>query len=348
MCKTFFSDFFCQEERNKVIELGLALSAARSALLKNAVDMQELHRQLEISDQNYRSCIANFDATKAQMQLDLDALKGERLTLQKRLDDAITSIKELMERQEIDDTSLLPQATQELLKEYWNRYAEADITYNGRWLGTKDRRYYLDLKAFALEGANDKRIIDRVVRGNCYVKNIMKERGLDFHRACDIAVMNVSNVFGCNYAYDSATWGTSEFWMFASETEAFGQGDCEDMAIWRYVGCRIAGIPHEMLRIGAGITFTNEGHATNFYFASDLKWHHINSTSNYGSNIDIRVLPVTQDSKDPLNIKDVWFSFNEKKAWHDLVTSSQKIAIHGREAKRLLKHFKIIPVMGKR
>lgn len=342
---SFFSGFFCKDEKRRLEDLGLELSNYRSNLLKKSAELEQLKAEYEQLDGNYKSCLSNLDNTQQDMQREIDRLTVECSNLKLMIDSHLRHIQELLDKQE-PGLTLLSKTTKDLLQEYAERYARADIEYSGRFAGNKDNRYSMDVKAFCTQGMNDGKIIKRVNRGNCHVKDIMREKQLEFHKACDIAVMRVSNVFGCSYAFDSTTWNTPEFWMFASETEAMGRGDCEDMAIWRYVGCRIAGIPAEMLRVAAGTTFSLEGHATNFYFASDLKWHHINSTSNYGPSQDVKDLPVTKQSSDKLNLKDVWFSFNEDMTWYDLVTASQKKALNKKKMQKLSKYFKITPVFG--
>ena len=343
--KSFFSDFFCKEEKSRLEDLGLELSNLRVDIYKKQAELEETKAKLEEALNNYNSCTSNLDKTKEGMQKTIDELTNKCAQLQTDISVKANQIQELMQKQDVG-LKLLPPITQQLLTEYTARYARADIEYSGRYLGTTSKRYSMDVRAFCSEGWNDKKIVSKLK--DCYVKDIMRLRGVDFHRACDIAVMNVSNVFSCSYAYDSTTWGTPEFWMFASETAAFGKGDCEDMAILRYVACRVAGIPHQMLRVGVGTTFSDQGHATNFYFASDLKWHHINSTSNYSKSQDVLDLPVTKDKNDKLNIRDVWFSFNEDMTWYDLITAAQKKAMNKKPMKKLEKYFKITPIFGER
>jgi hypothetical protein len=143
--------------------------------------------------------------------------------------------------------------------------------------------------------------------------------GSSFHLACDRAFMRVTNALGdsIQYAYDQSTWGVdcSEFWQFASETRTIGRGDCEDKAVLSFVGAVIAGVPFEMLRLVTGTTYSGEGHCTLFYFASDGKWHHRNSTTNYPADKDPKTLPLTGDNSEQLNIKTVWFSATQNKTF---------------------------------
>jgi transglutaminase-like putative cysteine protease len=129
--------------------------------------------------------------------------------------------------------------------------------------------------------------------------------------------MRVTNALSdtAQYTYDQTNWSCTEFWQFASETNVIGRGDCEDKAIIGLVGAMIAGIPFEMLRLVAGMTFSNEGHCTMFYFASDLRWHHRNSTTIYSPDKDPTTLPLTGDGTENLNIQRVWFSATQNKTF---------------------------------
>jgi hypothetical protein len=147
------------------------------------------------------------------------------------------------------------------------------------------------------------------------------------------------------YTYDSRSWGENEFWQFASETRNMGTGDCEDKAILNHVGARIAGIPWELLRVTAGLTFDGQGHATNFYFASDLKWHHRNSTSNYSATTTAISLPLSGDSYENLNIKNPWFSCTDNKTFNWFGTEAET-----RAALKLRRQpfFKFLKIFGGR
>jgi hypothetical protein len=227
----------------------------------------------------------------------------------------------------------LPQATQTLLDAYMNKYPEAFVTYGGRYWGSNKNRYNLDVKAWLLEGQNDWEIVSKVKAAKGRISDVLAENsGLTFHQACDIAFMRVSHALGdsINYQYDNMSWGENEFWQFASESRVMTIGDCEDKSVYNFVGARIAGIPYELLRITAGMTFGGEGHATNFVFGSDLKWHHRNSTSNYAADKSLTSLPLTGDSSEMLNIQHPWFSATETKTFNWFGTEAAK-----RDAARL-------------
>ena len=214
----------------------------------------------------------------------------------------------------------LPAATQTLLDAYMNKYPEGFVEYNGRYWGSAKTRYRLDVKAWLMEGQNDWQLVSMVKACKGRVSDVIKEfPNISFHEACDKAFMRITHAVGdsISYTYDSQTWGSdcAEFWQFASETRDITKGDCEDKAIINFVAACIAGIPFEMIRIVAGTTYSNEGHATHFYFASDMKWHHRNSTSNYPADKDPKTLPITGDDSENLNIKTVWFSATQTKTF---------------------------------
>jgi len=223
----------------------------------------------------------------------------------------------------------LPLNTQTLVLTYLNKYPEAFITYDGRYWGAAKNRYKMDVKAWLLEGQNDFAITSHVGEVNARVSDVLHEQpDLTFHQACDIAYMRVTHYFGdsINYTFDSTTWGADvpEYWQFASETMVIKKGDCEDKAILNDVAATIAGIPRELRRITAGMTNDNQGHCTNYYFASDLHWHHRNSTTNYAADKAATSLPLNGDSTESLGIKTPWFSATADKTFNWFGTEAQK------------------------
>jgi len=243
----------------------------------------------------------------------------------------------------------LPESTRTLLLAYMNKYPEAFVTYGGRYWGAKKNKYNLDVKAWLLQGQNDWEIVSKVKAAKARVSDVLLESpDLPYHEACDRAFMRVTNALGdsINYTFDSSTWGAdcAEFWQFASETRTIGGGDCEDKAIYNFVGARIAGIPWEMLRITAGMTYSNEGHCTNFYYASDLKFHHRNSTTNYPASKSVTSLPLTGDDSENLNIKTPWFSATENKTFNWFGTEAAKKDAAGLKDDPFFKWLKIMKI----
>lgn len=307
-------DFFGAKYKKDLETKSSELISCNSLLTASNIHINTLlDSQKSLTDQVYAKdlYIKTLEADNLQSKIDLN-----------KANDQISQLSTDLMKKSDDNFKLLPPATQNILLAYLNKYQKSDILYSGRYFGANKESYAADVKIYGLEGQNDPAIIKRVKDANAFVFDIMNQMNIPFHKACDIAVMRISAAFKCNYVYDSDSWGSGEFWMFASEREAMGKGDCDDHMVWRYVACRIAGIPKEMLRMVAGLTFSGEGHATNFYFASDLKWHHINSTSDFGNASNVLNLPLTSDSRDLLNIKEVWFAFTESDSWHQLSTSA--------------------------
>jgi hypothetical protein len=241
----------------------------------------------------------------------------------------------------------LPMNTQTLLLTYMNKYPEAYITYGGRYFGVGHDRYDLDVKAWLLGGQNDRALVSMVKNARAMVVDVLAEQPtLTFHQACDVSFMRLTHAMGDSiaYTYDSRSWGENEFWQFSSETLVMNTGDCEDKAIMNYIGARIAGIPWEMLRITAGLTFSGEGHCTNFYYASDLKWHHRNSTTNYAADKTATSLPLTGDDSENLNIKTPWFSSTETKTFSWFGTDAAREDALSLAGTAFFKYLKNIPL----
>jgi hypothetical protein len=215
----------------------------------------------------------------------------------------------------------LPASTQKLARGYMDKYPEANIAYRGRIWGKAQIGYDLDVKVWLQSGQNDAKIVSRVKGANAYVSDILKQNpGISAHQACDMAVMRVSCGFWKPYGYDKDNFGVDEYWQFASEMEVGQSGDCDDSAIWRYVGCRIAGVPAELMRFATGITNNGQGHATNHYLASDLLWHHINSTSAFSNTDKATSTPLNHDPNEQLGLATIWFSANELKTFSTYAT----------------------------
>lgn len=326
-------DFFGARYKKELETKSNELTSCNSLLTASNTQINNLSdSQKSLTDQVYAKdlYIKNLESENTQIKTDLN-----------KANDQISQLSTDLMKKSDDNFKLLPPATQTVLLAYLNKYQKSDILYSGRYLGADKESYAADVKIYGLEGQNDPAIIKRVKAANAFVTDIMVQMNVSFHKACDIAIMRIATAFQCNYVYDSDSWGSGEFWMFASEREAFGKGDCDDHMVWRYVACRIAGIPKEMLRMVAGLTFSGEGHATNFYFASDLKWHHVNSTSDFGNASNVLNLPLTSDSRDLLNIKEVWFAFTESDSWHQLSTSA--VESFNKAKNDRLKNFVFVP-----
>ena len=216
--------------------------------------------------------------------------------------------------------SRLPAAAQTCAQAYMNKYPEGFVTYNGRYWGESQTRYNMDVKAWLMQGQNDWENVSKVKACKGRVADVLQENPmLNYHQGCDIAFMRGTNALGdsIQYTYDPNTWGKAcmEFWQYASETRVIGKGDCEDKAIYDLVGAIIGGIPYELLRLVAGMTYSGEGHCSLFYFASDMRWNHRNSTTNYAADKDVLSLPLSFDNSENLNFNRIWFSATQSKTF---------------------------------
>lgn len=294
-------------------EIANSSMSAHLAQLQTELDgaLREMESLLESTAQSQQEKMKKI----ADLESRITELNNEIASLNQQINQNIQG-----DPQFSPNFSRLPLATQQIVVSYMNKYPEGYVTYNGRTWGKDDNKYPLDVKAWLSEGFNDWEIASKVRNARARVVDVLQENpSLSFHQACDIAFMRVTNALGdsVSYTYDQTTWGEkcAEYWQFASETKVIGRGDCEDKAVYNLVGCVIAGIPYELLRLVAGFTFTEEGHATHFYFASDLRWHHRNSTTNYPATKSVLSLPLPGDSSENLNISRVWFSATVSKTF---------------------------------
>ena len=317
-----YEGFFCgrlekefEDQKTATAARLAVLTAERDSFSQRLKDMQNQKEQVA------NACVAD---AKDNVQKISDLLAQQSI-----LNDQIAVLTSQLEAASApvilspDNFSLLPKASQTEALRYWNGYKEANATYSGRYWGVAKTMYPLDVKVFCLEGKNDAAIIKRVKEAGAMVDDIKAQNpSLNFHQICDIAIMRVAAAFTKPYQVDTATWGTNEFHQFASEMEAGPSGDCDDFAVWRHVGCLIAGIPEVLLRVEAGMTYGGLGHETNRYLASDLTWRHINSTSVFHPTDSVLSRPRTNDSSDLMGLQFLIFSCTSQKTFAELHTDS--------------------------
>lgn len=302
--------------------------------------------------------IASADASKQENMAKIASLSTQVSTLTGELSTCNTSLNQSLPSDLQNHSSnfyKLPAATQVLANAYLQKFPEAYVKYNGRSFGKSNTRYSLDVKAWLLQGKNDWEIVSKVKACRGMVSDVLADNpGISFHKACDRAFMRVTHALGdsVTYGFDQNTWGEQEFWNFASESRAIGEIgggiDCEDKAILNYVSCTIAGIPDELMRIGAGMTWSGDGHCSNFYMSSDLKFHHRNSTTNYSADKDVLSLPLTGDESESLNFKNFWFSANAQHTWNWFATSAEKKEALSLKDDLFLKFIEIYDMFGKK
>ena len=100
-----------------------------------------------------------------------------------------------------------------------------------------------------------------------------------------------------------------------------------------------AGVPEWRVRVVCGMTYGGFGHSTVYVLADNMEtWIHCNSTTpiHMIKATKLMDLPHTNDLNDRMGIKNVWFSFNTKFAWHSFETSASEDD-YEKESKKLFK-----------
>jgi predicted transglutaminase-like cysteine proteinase len=354
MCiKDLIDNTFCGPIKTEAITASNLLKAKDNQINDLRLEIAANKTLLDSKQASLDSCLNNMSTSNADLQKQVASLTSQVSVLTQTNTDLTARLDGLLNQAVSSDTifALLPQASKDKANQSWTKYPTANITYQGRTWG-KDKKFYpLDVKTWCLEGQNDTAIIKRV-RANsptAMVSEIIKaDPSITAHQACDKAVMRIANAFYKPYNFDIDTWGVDEFWQFPSEMEYGPAGDCEDSANWRYIGWRLAGIPKELLRVTAGMTYGGEGHATNYYLASDLKWHHINSTSVFSNGDDVLTkCKTTGDPTDKMGIQFPWFSMTEEKAFSTFGTgAASSDPRHNLKDNRFFRNLRILPDEG--
>jgi len=248
------------------------------------------------------------DETKKGLKDKNIRLMNEEFLLQNKLkncDDEKAVLKEKLNN---------PEKSKEA--KFWNnKYPKADIYYNGREVPNNNKLISVDVKLF-------------VTPNDSYIKGEVKRFGLEIKnpKKCNDDILKIYKHCrkGAYYERDKDEVGFGEYWMFPFEFIALKKhGDCEDNA--HYIASMLiaAGLPEWRVRVVCGLTRNGFGHSTVYVLADDLKtWYHINSTGGKEYLDDLTKFPTTKDKKDLLGIKHVWFSFNNKYAWHTFKTES--------------------------
>jgi len=224
---------------------------------------------------------------------------------------------------------------------YWNnRVPKADILFTARKLPGYATVFEVDVRQMIT-------INDSVIRKD------LSDHGLivaDPQR-CDEDLYRIyrhSRIKAINpyfYQYDDYLFGC-EFFMYPYELRLLKKGDCDDWGIELASYLISAGIPEWRVRCVVGQTHSGEGHLTVYVLADDLAtWYHLNSTTpwwmveekGWGKLTDF---PGADATDDEMGIKDVWFSFNNKFAWHTFETHA---SFDNARKTPWMKHFKITP-----
>ena len=211
-------------------------------------------------------------------------------------------------------------------EEYWNnRVPKADVLFTARKLPGYDLRFAVDVRQLIT-------INDSVIHKDLEDNSLMVENP----NKCDDDIYGVyyhSRVKKINpyvYEYDNKAFGC-EFFMYPYELRQVQKGDCDDWGIELASYLISAGVPEWRVRCVVGRTNSGGGHLTVYVLADDLKtWYHLNSTSPWWSVEQkgykkLTDFPKSGDPDDQFGIKDVYFSFNNKYAWHAFETGDSEI-----------------------
>ena len=297
--------------------------------------------ELETWKKNNSELTAKLDAgaaKKKDVESALAACRSEKEKISGKLSDAEKTIDALKKQSAPDPKRI-----------FWeNKYPKADIVYLGRLIpkaeGEGFERIPVDVRFFGY-------VQDFEIR------NFLGDEGLivnDKGECEDLALEVCKQIKKKDglfpYKYSIREWGVSEMWMVISESRAtLAQGlgvDCDDWACIQHNAMRMAGIPEWRLRMVAGYTWGKDGrggggHLTNYVLDDELEvWRHINSTTRSDKlPANFSELPPTNDKKDSIGIKDVWFSFNSEFSWHKFETRASENEFSEEER---MKNFRII------
>lgn len=71
------------------------------------------------------------------------------------------------------------------------------------------------------------------------------------------------------YGTDQEVWNEKDYWATVFEMFSCGAGDCEDIAIAKYITLKLLGVPDDQLRVAyVKLKSTNEAHMVLFYYDS--------------------------------------------------------------------------------
>ena len=226
-------------------------------------------------------------------------------------------------------------------EDYWNnRVPKADIVWRARRLPGYPMHFSVDVRQMIT-------INDSVIRKD------LEEHGLIVQdpQKCNDAIYRIYNhsrikeINPYYYQYDNYIFGC-EFFMYPYELRILKKGDCDDWGIELASYLISAGIPEWRVRCVVGDTYSGGGHLTVYVLADDLAtWYHLNSTTPWWRIEEkgwskLTDFPKANDPKDEIGIKDVWFSFNNKYAWHAFETHA---SVDNAQRTPWMKHFKITP-----
>ena len=268
----------------------------------NRLSTENLHLESEQIDIKHQ---------KDVLQTELDECEISEGVYQSKIDELNQMITTLKAGGQVED----PMAT------YWdNKHPPANIRYVARpSIYYKGEMNSIDVRQFIV--TNDFEIEGFIKNRNFYIKDPMH---LD---KIVPKIYRKHQLMRLKYHHDKDVTGFSEYWMYPYELRELNEhnsgGDCDDMAISLVSHLRTAGVPDWRVRAVVGDTQVG-GHATVYVLDDSLDvWRHINSTS-FADGDKLTDYPTFGDETDRIGIKKdgVWFSFNDKHAWHKFETKA--------------------------
>ena len=229
-------------------------------------------------------------------------------------------------------------------EEYWNnRIPKANVLFRARKLPGYQSQFSVDVRQMIT--INDS-VIHKDLSDHSLLVSDLDKCNDDIYRIYRHSRVKEINPY--YYEYDEKGFGC-EFFMYPYELRQLQQGDCDDWGIELASYLISAGVPEWRVRCVVGLTYSGGGHLTVYVLADDLAtWFHLNSTTPWSMVEEKKYLKLTdfpkaEDPDDTIGIEDVWFSFNNKYAWHAFETHAsegnfQKVP--------WMKTFKITPLFG--
>lgn len=275
------------------------------------------------------------------LNLEIQQLKTQVNGCEKQKDDLFSEKQSILSELEKLKESVDPK-----LKEWDEKYPEANIEYSGRYLFNSKKRVPIDVRLL-------------ITPQDFHVREYLDQWGLIWDGVEPLnsfivrLYKKIQQTFFL-YESDDQRYGVSEYWEFPFEVfnsfDASGRGafDCDSWAHLQATFYLAAGVPVERVRVVCGMTSQNIGHSTVYVLEDSLtQFRHLNSTSDYTSFKNKSLLtdfPTSGDALtiDKIGIASVWFSFNSKKAWHVFKTD----AIEKGFKKKGKKLFNIYPKPG--
>jgi len=255
----------------------------------------------------------------------------------KEKDRMIAELKESMRECKLRLQKLQDEVEKKEKESYWEQYwnnkkPKTDIFYLGRVLPTTKTRLKIDVKLFVTP--QDAGIHKELRSNNLYWdgREPLNQHILKLYKWHQKRFLR--------YKHDKELFGIPELWMFPHEMMAMKKGDCDDYANSLASFLIASGVPYWRVRVVAGTTYSGVGHLTVYVLGDDMKtWYHLNSTTPYYwiQAKKLEGMPTTNNPKDKLGIKDVWFSYNNRYAWSVFETSTA--------ARRFKEHEKKIQIV---